>query len=274
MIKYDCLILKYKISNMKIISWNVNGLRSPSMSVIKDGKFNTESNLYKLILDNDPDILCLQETKCQEKHQDLFNILPFKYKLWNSSTDKLGYSGVCILSKLPFNVISIPELDSDKFGRSLVIELDAFIVCCVYVPNSQNKDDYRKDWDTVIHELLNEKYDSVKPIIYCGDLNVVAEENDIYNPAILKKGTSPGTKKYERENFRSLLEIGYVDAHRFLNPIDKLWSWWDVRSKSRDKDNGWRLDYFLVSRKSIIKSGGILKSIYGSDHCPIMLDIV
>ena len=90
----------------------------------------------------------------------------------------------------------------------------------------------------------------------------------------LKKGDSPGTKKYERENFRGLLEIGYVDAHRFLYPLDKLWTWWDVRSKSRNKDNGWRLDYFLVSHESIIKDGEILKSIYGSDHCPIMLDII
>ena len=122
----------------------------------------------------------------EEKHQDLFNILPFKYKIWNSSTYKLGYAGVCILSKLPFNVIGMPELelDSGKFGRSLLIELNTYIVCCVYVPNSRNCNNYcRKNWDTIIHGVLNEKYDSVKPIIYCGDLNVVAEENDISMPS-------------------------------------------------------------------------------------------
>jgi exodeoxyribonuclease III len=260
---------------MKIISWNVNGLRSPSMSVIKNGGLNPESNLYKLILENDPDILCLQETKCQEKNQAQFDsILPFNYKVWNSSTEKLGYSGVSVFSKQPFNILTIPKLELDTFGRYLVLEFASVIVCCVYVPNSKNKDEYRKDWDTIISEFLSEKFLSKKPVVYCGDLNVVSDTDDIYNPLILKRGNSPGTKIYERNNFKDLLNLGYTDAHRSLYPADKLWTWWDYKSKSRDKDNGWRLDYFLVNNSSFIKSGRIHKEIYGSDHCPISLELI
>tara|TARA_Y100001933_G_scaffold261237_1_gene315354 strand:+ start:628 stop:1416 length:789 start_codon:yes stop_codon:yes gene_type:complete len=261
---------------MKITCWNVNGLRSPSMSIIDNKLFNKESNLYKLLKEYDPDILCIGETKCQKKNEEMFNnLIPFKYNLWNSSTEKLGYSGVCVFSKHPFkNLGSVPGLESDNFGRNILLEFDKFILCHVYTPNSGgNKDSYRKDfWDKNIYEFLKNKNE--KPIIYCGDLNIVHTENDIYNPLPLKKGNSPGTKKYERDNFQSFLDLGYYDAHRYLFPEQKMWTWWDPRSRARNKDAGWRLDYFLISNKDIIKDGVIHKDIHGSDHCPISLEIL
>ena len=260
---------------MKITCWNVNGLRSPSMCVIDNKEFNKESNLYKLISEYNPDILCFGETKVQTKNEDTFsNLLPFKYNIWNSSTKKLGYSGVCVFSKYPFeNLGNIPGLEDDKFGRNILLEFDKFILCHVYTPNSGgDKDSYRKDyWDNHIHNFLKNK--SEKPIVYCGDLNIVHTDNDIYDPTPLRIGNTPSTKTYERENFQKFLDLGYYDAHRYLFPEQKMWTWWDPRSKARNRDAGWRLDYFLVSDKVIIKDGIIHKDIYGSDHCPISLEI-
>ena len=144
---------------MKITCWNVNGLRSPSMSLIENKQFNKECNLYKLVSEYDPDILCFGETKCQKKNENTFNeLLPCKFNIWNSSTKKLGYSGVCVFSKYPFkNLGSIPGLESDEYGRNILLEFDKFILCHVYVPNSGgDKDSYRKDyWDNHIYNFLN-----------------------------------------------------------------------------------------------------------------------
>ena len=142
-----------------------------------------------------------------------------------------------------------------------------------YVPNSRNKDEYRVTFDLIIRNYLKKINTNNKPIIYCGDLNVVHSNNDIYNTQILTKGTSPGTKTYERENFNQLINLGYVDSHRHLYPDEKLWTWWDVRSRSREKDRGWRLDYFLTNKSNLILNGNIHKDIFGSDHCPISLEI-
>ena len=139
---------------MKITCWNVNGLRSPSMALINNKQFNTESNLYKLISEYNPDILCFGETKVQTKNEDTFNdLLPFKYNIWNSSKKKLGYSGVCVFSKHPFkNLGHIPGLEDDNFGRNILLEFDKFILCHVYTPNSGgDKDIYRNDWDNHIY---------------------------------------------------------------------------------------------------------------------------
>uniref|UniRef100_A0A6C0IXN6 Endonuclease/exonuclease/phosphatase domain-containing protein n=1 Tax=viral metagenome TaxID=1070528 RepID=A0A6C0IXN6_9ZZZZ len=257
---------------MKIVSWNVNGLRSPSMNIIKEKQFNQDCELAKLIKKYDPDILCLQETKCQKKDEDpIFDILPYNYSCWNSSTEKLGYSGVSVLSKIPFQCIENKIVDDDKFGRILILEFETFILINVYVPNSKDKDDYRKGWDIKMKELLANNYN--KPVVFCGDLNVVSDNMDIYNASILKRGNSPGTKDYERANFKNLISLGYTDVHRYLYPEDKLWTWWDYRSRARTKDNGWRLDYFLVADEKIINSGSICKEIYGSDHCPIYIKL-
>lgn len=147
---------------MKITSWNVNGLRSPSMSVLnKDKTLNEESNLFRLLKDYNPDILCLCETKTQVKNEELFDVIPFQYKLWNSSTDKLGYSGVSVFSKVPFvNLGKIKNLeDYDNFGRYLLLEFENFILLHAYVPNSGAKkfcdsDEYRNHWDKIIYKKL------------------------------------------------------------------------------------------------------------------------
>jgi len=275
------------MSNVRIISWNVNGLRSPSMNLLtKNKELNNTSELYKLIQKTDPDIICINETKCQEKNEEVFNnVAPFKYKIWNSSTLKLGYSGVAIFSKIPFNDLGkIPGLESNtenstrhlQGGRTLFLEFDDFYLVHVYVPNTGNdKDEYRKNvWNPAIYNFLSSEKFKIKPLIYCGDLNVVSDLNDIYNPDIIKIGKGPGVKKYERESFKELLEeLNYTDAMRFINPEGNYWTWWDTRSKARDKDNGWRLDYFLVSNKEIISDCRIHNDVYGSDHCPISLDI-
>ena len=275
--EFDNIFFIYHILKMKITSWNVNGLRSPSMCVYDKNtkQFNKECNLYKLVNQYDPDIICFGETKCQIKNQETYSeLLPFKYSCWNSSVKKLGYSGVSIHSKYPFkNLGGIPGLQEDEFGRHLLVEFDNFILCNVYAPNSGgDKDEYRRDyWDVNIHNFLKTKYD--KPLIYCGDLNIVHTNDDIYDITPLKLGKSPGTKSYERTNFKKLIDLGYYDAHRYLFPVAKLWTWWDVRSRARLQDKGWRLDYFLVSDKNIIKDGVIHKDIYGSDHCPISLEL-
>ena len=266
------------MNNIKIISWNVNGLRSPSMSVItKDKKFNEDCNLSKLIKEYQPDIICLGETKCQKKNEIQFeNIIPFEYKVWNSSIDKLGYSGVAVFSKIPFKQHKcIPGLEDDIQGRNLLLEFDSFILANVYVPNTgSDKNTYRKEvWDPSIKKFLEEYKNNNKPVSYCGDLNVVHNVNDIYNPDVIKKAKSPGVKSFEREAFQSFIDTGYCDALRKIYKDDKIWTWWDPRSKAREKDNGWRLDYFLVSDEDIIKKAKIHNDIYGSDHCPISLEI-
>ena len=137
---------------------------------------------------------------------------------------------------------------------------------------SQIATDKYEDSRGKIAKFINAK--SEKPIIHCGDLNIVHTENDIYDPSPLRRGHSPGTKKYERDNFQKFPDLGYYDAHRYIFPEQKMWTWWDPRSKARSRDAGWRLDYFLVSNKEIIKDGIIHKNIYGSDHCPISLEIM
>ena len=270
--KNRCIYNKH----MKIISWNVNGIRSKSMNIIKDKQFNEDSHLGKLLKEHDPDILCLGETKCQCKHvDDLKKILPFEYQTWSCSTEKLGYSGVAIFSKHPYKELGrIPGLENNTQGRSIFVEFPTFYLVNVYVPNSGTNEDYRKnEWDSKVFEFLKEYKKKKKPIIYGGDLNVVNEVDDIYNPEIIKKARSPGVKEFERANFKQLLALGYIDTMRSKHKNDKLWTWWDTRTRARAKDRGWRLDYFLTSKKSIVKEADILKDVYGSDHCPISLTI-
>ena len=261
---------------VKIISWNINGARGKSMNLLNSDKtFNTQCNLANLLETENPDIICLNETKCQELHTDAFDVLPFKYKSWNCSTVKKGYSGVAILSNIKFNILgSIPTLPNDDEGRSLVVEFDTFILTHVYTPNSGSKIDYRQNiWNQAIYQYLNIGLDMEKPIIYCGDLNVVHTELDIYNPQYLKEGRMAGTIAFERDDFTQLLDLGYLDIWRYLHPNEKQWTWWNPRVKARDRDIGWRLDYFLIRKKdlNIVVDSTIHNNIMGSDHCPISL---
>lgn len=270
--------------SLKIISWNVNGIRSKSMNLINNKKFNEDSHLGLMLKEIVPDILCLCETKCQKEHEEIFKkILPFEFQSWNSSIDKLGYSGVAVLSNLPFKKIdSIPGLELDTQGRYLVLEFDKIFLIYAYVPNSGTNEKYRKEiWDPSIKKFLEKckKMIKNKDIIYAGDLNVVHDKQDIHSPEIIKKGKNPGVKDFERNMFKYFINLppnglGFFDALRLsYNNDDKLFTWWDPRTKGRIKNKGWRLDYFLVSRKKNIKDAKILSQVYGSDHCPIFLEI-
>lgn len=263
---------------VKIISWNINGARGKSMDLLNPDKtFNSESNLGKLIATEKPDIVCFNETKCQELHTKLFDVLPFKYQTWNCSTIKKGYSGVAIVSNMEFKVLgSIPTLPNDDEGRSLVVEFGSFILTHVYTPNSGTKMDYRQNiWNQAIYQYFKIGLDMEKPIIYCGDLNVVHTEMDIYNPKYLKEGKMAGTLPFERNDLTQLLELGYLDIWRHLHPNDKQWTWWNPRVKARQRDIGWRIDYFLIRQKDldIVVDSTIHNNIMGSDHCPISLVI-
>ena len=266
---------------MKIISWNINGIRSKSMNLLnKDKSFNIESPLSLLIKKHNPDIICFSEIRCQDEHCSMFDSLPFKYKNFKccSPDFKKGYSGVAILSNIPIlNIFHIPTLiDGDPQGRSIIAEFENFILCNVYTPNSGSNDDYRENiWDTSVYKYLLDSIDNTKPLIYTGDLNVIHTELDVYNKKILKEKKIPGTFDFERNAFNSFLELDYIDCFRFINPQQQKYSWFNPRiPRMKLEKKGFRLDYFLIHRKHIdlVKNCDILDS-QGSDHVPIILEL-
>lgn len=262
---------------MKIIGWNINGIRGKSMNVLnKDKTFNTECELGKLISTYDPDVVCFGETKCQGIHTSMFDCLPFPYKTWICSRGRKGYSGVCILSKIEFiDRGSIPIDDDDLEGRSRVVEFDNCILIYVYTPNSGGRFEYRQKWDRIMHSYLETLKTGDKTVIFGGDLNVVHEANDIHNRKTLDKGVVAGTLPHEREYFRRYLELGYLDIWRLRHPDIKKYTWWNYRTRARSRGLGWRIDYFLVRREDAdkIKDTRILNDIMGSDHCPIYIEL-
>ncbi len=247
----------------KFISWNVNGLRAVM------GK-NFMEEFYKL----DGDIFCLQETKLQQGQIELE--LPGYYTYWNYA-DKKGYSGTAVFTKKePVNVsygIGIDEHDHE--GRVITLEFETFFFVCVYTPNSQDelkRLDYRMRWEDDFRVYLS-GLKSNKPVIVCGDMNVAATEIDIKNPKTNQH--SAGFTKEERDKFALLLESGFVDTFRYFYPdLEGAYSWWSYRFKARERNAGWRIDYFLVSDdlKGNLKSAAIHSDIFGSDHCPVELE--
>ncbi len=253
---------------MKLISWNVNGLRA---NITKG--FET---FFKQI---DADIFCIQETKMQEEQIDITiqNILKKYKQYWNSALKK-GYSGTAVFSKKePINVtygIGIEE--HDKEGRIITLEFEKFFLVNCYTPNSKKgleRLDYRMLWEDEIKKYLI-KLDKIKPVIYCGDLNVAHEEIDLKNPKTNRK--SAGFTDEERNKMTELLKMGFTDTFRYLYPEkENAYSWWSYMSNAREKNVGWRIDYFIVS-KSIeiqIQDSMIYSEVLGSDHCPIGLEI-
>jgi len=266
---------------MKIISWNINGIRSKSMNLInKDKSFNDDSPLGLLIKNHQPDIICFSEIRCQEQHCSMFDILPFKYKHFNCCDPnfKKGYSGVSILSNIPIlNIYYIPTLiTGDIQGRSIIAEFENFILCNVYTPNSGSNNDYRENiWDPSVHKFLLDSIDNTKPLIYTGDLNVIHTEFDVYNKRILKEQKIPGSFLYERNAFNSFLELDYIDCFRFINPKLQKYSWFNPRiPRMKLEKKGFRLDYFLIHKNhlDLVKNCDILDS-QGSDHVPIILEL-
>ena len=249
---------------MKLISWNVNGIRACLGKGFSDFFENINA-----------DIFCIQETKCQEGQVDL-EYEGYK-SFWNSA-EKRGYSGTAIFTKInPINVkygIGIEE--HDKEGRIITLEFDKFYLVNNYTPNSKReleRLDYRQIWEDEIRKyLLN--LNKTKPIIMCGDLNVAHKEIDLKNP---KTNThNAGFTIEERNKMTELLDAGFIDSFRYLYPDkENAYSWWSYMRKAREKNVGWRIDYFIVSKdiKDKIKEASIYSDIMGSDHCPVGLEI-
>ena len=251
----------YSEVQMKFISWNVNGLRA---CVGKD----FEQSFRQL----DADFFCLQETKMQEGQLDLQ--FPGYRSYWNYA-DKKGYSGTAIYSRHePLSVsygIGIDEHDYE--GRVITLEMPDFYLVTVYTPNSQDelrRLDYRMKWETDFLAFLL-RLDAVKPVVVCGDLNVAHQEIDLKNPKSNRRNA--GFTDEERDKFSALLAAGFTDSFRFLHPEQVTYSWWSYRFKAREKNAGWRIDYFLVSDRlqSHIAAADIHTEIFGSDHCPVEL---
>lgn len=253
---------------MKLISWNVNGLRAVITKGFQDF-FN----------EIDADIFCIQETKMQENQIDKNIKEIFKeYNCYWNSAEKKGYSGTAIFSKQePINVsygIGIEE--HDKEGRVITLEFDKFYMVNCYTPNSKReleRLDYRQIWEDEFRKYLL-KLNETKPVILCGDLNVAHKEIDLKNPKTNRRNA--GFTDEERNKMTELLDAGFTDTFRYLYP-DKadMYSWWSYMFKAREKNAGWRIDYFIVS-KSIeekIKESYIFSEVMGSDHCPVGLDI-
>ena len=249
---------------MKLISWNVNGIRACLNKGFND--FFKEINA---------DIFCIQETKCQEGQVEL------EYEgyesFWNSA-EKKGYSGTAVFTKIkPLSVkygIGIEE--HDKEGRVITLEFENFYLVNIYTPNSKRKLerlDYRQVWEDEIRKYLS-NLNKTKPVIMCGDLNVAHKEIDLKNP---KTNThNAGFTIEERNKMTELLDAGFVDSFRYLYPDkENAYSWWSYMRKAREKNVGWRIDYFIVSEsiKDKIKEASIYQDVMGSDHCPVGLEI-
>lgn len=245
---------------MKFISWNVNGLRA----VV--GK-----NFLEAFHQLDADFFCLQETKLQAGQIDLD--IPGYTSYWNYA-EKKGYSGTAIFTRhQPLNVtygMGIEEHDTE--GRLITLEMNDFYLVCCYTPNSQDglkRLDYRMQWEDDLRRYLS-ALDQKKPVIYCGDLNVAHQEIDLKNPKTNRM--NPGFTDQERQKMTLLLESGFTDTFRFLHPDQKdIYSWWSYRFKAREKNTGWRIDYFITSNslQPRIQSASIHTDIFGSDHCPV-----
>ena len=247
---------------MKLISWNVNGLRA----VMSKG------NLIPFMNSEDPDIMAFQETKMQED-QLRFNF--DGYLRYMNSAERKGYSGTMVLSKIkPLSVeYDFEGEDHPKEGRVITLEYEDFYFVCAYVPNSKDglkRLDYRMHWEDDLRKHLM-KLDKKKPVIYTGDLNVAHNEIDLKNPD--DNHFSAGFSDEEREKFSKLLDSGFKDSFRELYPEKVKYSWWSYRTKARERNVGWRIDYFVVSERLLknVEDSLIYDDIEGSDHCPIGL---
>ena len=250
---------------MRLISWNVNGIRA----AIKKG-------FYDFIDEFHPDIICLQETKA---HKDQVNLEldKYPYKFWNSAQKK-GYSGTAIFSKIkPIQEsygLGIEKHDNE--GRVITLEFKSYFLVTVYTPNSKrdlSRLDYRsKEWDRDFLKYVK-KLDKDKPVVFCGDLNVAHKEIDLKNPKNNHKNA--GFTDEERNGFTNYIKAGFIDTFRQFTEDGGHYTWWSYMFQARKKDIGWRIDYFCVSARLIkaVSDSKILKYVLGSDHCPVMIEI-
>ena len=256
---------------MRIISWNVAGLRA----ILKRG------NLQDLIQKESPDIICLQETKAEESQVELPESIKtqYPYRFWESTkgtTQRKGLSGTAIWSKIkPIRQYNPPEIDEE--GRITTIEFRDFIIMTVYTPNSQGLDSHRltfrtTQWHNGFKEYINALI-QLKPTIICGDLNVAHNDIDIHHPEKHRKHA--GFLDIERTQFQEYLDIGYIDQFRKFNPtLEKRYTYWNqMNPQIRINNSGWRIDYFLCSEDVSVKNCDNWDKVYGSDHCPVYLEV-
>lgn len=250
---------------MKFISWNVNGFRA----VLGKG-FDT------IFDDLDADFFCLQETKMQEGQA---NFHPDGYYEYYNCAERKGYSGTAIFAKKslgePISVAHGINGEHNDEGRVITLEYSDFYLVTCYVPNAKDglaRIDYRCEFEDALREYMA-SLDKNKPVIYCGDLNVAHNEIDIKNPGP-NRGNA-GFSDEERGKFNELLNAGFTDTFRYMYPEEVKYSWWSYRMKARERNAGWRIDYFIVSDRLAdkIKKADILNDVYGSDHCPVLLEI-
>ncbi len=256
---------KYEEENMRLITWNVNGIRA----VMKKG-------LEQMLDYLDADMVCFQETKAQQEQIDLSeDLYPYQYI---SSAKKKGYSGTMIVSRIePISVsygLGIEELDQE--GRVVCAEFENFYLVDVYTPNAGEglkRLDFRVKWDIASADYIK-KINQVKPVLLCGDFNVARTEDDIWDGGVSEAG-SPGFTPEERLGFeRGLMQI-LKDSWRELHPEDRQYTWWSYYSRGREKNQGWRIDYWLISPSLMdkVEDVRILDDVFGSDHCPVELEI-
>lgn len=252
---------------MKIISWNVNGIRA----CIKKG-------FLDFVKKHKPDILCLQESRGYQ--EDIDSLLPQYTKYWYHA-EKKGYSGTAIFVRenlIPKKIVmGIGKKEHDKEGRVLSIEYENFYLICVYTPNSGEalkRLEYRKKWDKVFCAYIK-KLDKKKPLVICGDLNVAHTEIDLANPKSNER--SPGYTIEERDGFSKIIANNFIDSFRHFYPAKKeQYTWWSYRSNARSRNVGWRIDYFMLSKRLIphLKKAFILAEVMGSDHCPVGIKLI
>ena len=250
---------------MKIISWNVNGIRA----AIKKG-------FYDFMENENPDIICLQETKAHKDQVDL-KLPDYPYQFWNSAIKK-GYSGTAIFSKIkPISITNDLGIDKhDKEGRVITAEFSNFFLVTVYTPNSKRellRLDYRqKEWDIDFLKYLKELEKS-KPVVFCGDLNVAHKEIDLKNPKTNRKNA--GFTDEERMGFDNYISEGFIDTFREFEKGEGHYTWWSYMFQARSRNVGWRIDYFCISEslRSNLKNAYILKDVMGSDHAPVVMEI-
>ena len=245
---------------MKIIYWNVNGIRAVQRRI----------NFNKFLTDNNADIMCLGEIKASKTENNMHLQMMYPHQYWNISKAKKGYSGTVVLSKI--KPLSVEKSPFDEEGRLINLEFDNFNLINLYVPNSGQelkRLEYRvNEWDKKLREYINSQK---KPVIVVGDMNVARYEIDLARPKSNRR--SSGFTKEERESFEKTLDLGLVDTFRHFHPDEVKYSYWGYRFKCREKNLGWRIDYFLVSKELMkdVRESDIMTEQVGSDHAPIIL---
>lgn len=253
---------------MRLVSWNVNGIRA----VIKKDFYDSLARMA-------PDVLCLQETKAQDDQVvEALTELDPNYQVFSNSAEKKGYSGTAIITRIkPLNVTADMGLaEHDTEGRVLCAEFETFYLVTVYTPNSGSelkRLDYRQSWDKDFADYLK-ALEQTKPVVVCGDLNVAHQDIDLARPK-QNYNKSAGYMQAEIDGFDRLVDLGFVDTYRHFHPDTAKYSWWSYRAGARQKNIGWRIDYFLVTPEltSGLTAAEIYNDVYGSDHCPVGIDI-